>query len=152
MAGERILVVEDEGILAIELTEKLEKLGYSVIAVASFGEEAIELAYKHKPDLILMDIVLKGEIDGIEAARKIQSTLNIPIIYLTAYASDDIVKRAKLTEPFGYLVKPYSDRDLEISVEMALHKHAMDKLRESNYWLETVLMSMGDAVIATDND
>lgn len=151
MAGESILIVEDEGILAIELAEKLERLGYNVAAAASSGEEAIEMAAKHKPDLILMDIVLKGEMDGIAAARKIHSTFKVPIIYLTAYAGDDTVKRAKLTEPFGYLVKPYNDRELQIALEMALYRHAMDKLRENNHWLETVVMSMGDAVMTTDN-
>ena len=144
--------MEDEGILAIELKEKLEKLGYNVPATASSGEEAIELASKHRPDLILMDIVLDGEMDGIEAANKIRSNFKVPIIYLTAYADDETVKRAKITEPFGYLVKPYNEKELQIALEMALYRHEMDKLRESHHWLETVLKSMGDAVIATDND
>ena len=152
MTSERILIVEDEGILAIELKEKLERLGYNVPTIASSGEEAIELASKHRPDLILMDIVLDGEMDGIEAANKIRSNFKVPIIYLTAYADDETVKRAKITEPFGYLVKPYNEKELQIALEMALYRHEMDKLRESHHWLETVLKSMGDAVIATDND
>ena len=123
MTGANILIVEDEGILAIELKEKLEKLGYNVPAIASTGAEAIELAAKHKPDLILMDIVLKGEMDGIEAANKIRSILKVPIIYLTAYADDGTVKRAKITEPFGYLVKPYNEKELQIALEMALYRH-----------------------------
>ncbi len=152
MTDERVLIVEDEGILAIELKEKLEKLGYNVPATASTGAEAIELAANHRPDLILMDIVLKGDMDGIEAAGKIHSTLKVPIIYLTAYADDGTVKRAKVTEPFGYLVKPYNEKELQIALEMALYRHTMEKLRESHHWLETVLKSMGDCVIATDND
>ncbi len=152
MTGANILIVEDEGILAIELKEKLEKLGYKVPAIASTGEEAIELAAKHRPDLILMDIVLKGDMDGIEAANKICSTLKVPVIYLTAYADDGTVKRAKITEPFGYLVKPYNEKELQIALEIALYRHTMEKLRESHHWLETVLRSMGDCVIATDND
>jgi len=152
MTGERVLIVEDEGILAIELKDKLEKLGYIVPATASTGAEAIELSANYRPDLILMDIVLKGDMDGIEAADKIHSILKVPIIYLTAYADDGTVKRAKVTEPFGYLVKPYNEKELQIALEMALYRHTMEKLRESHHWLETVLRSMGDAVIATDND
>ena len=150
MAEATVLIVEDEGILAIGLKKKLEKLGYNVPAIASSGNEAIDLAAKCRPDLILMDIVLKGEMDGIEAADKIRSTLKIPVIYLTAYSDEDTVKRAMVTEPFGYLVKPYNDRDLQIALEMTLYKQSMEKLRESHHWLETVLASISDAVIATD--
>jgi PAS domain S-box-containing protein len=152
MTKSSVLIAEDEGILAIELKKRLEKLGYKVLAVASSGEEAIELAARHKPDLILMDIVLKGEMDGIEAADKIRGFLNVPVIYLTAYSDEDTVKRAKLTEPFGYLVKPYNDKELQIALEVTLYRHSMEKLRESHHWLETVLRSMSDSVIATDSD
>jgi PAS domain S-box-containing protein len=152
MTEATVLIVEDEGILAIELKKKLENLSYKVLAVASSGEEAVELAAKHKPDLILMDIVLKGEMDGIEAADKIRGLLNVPVIYLTAYSDEDTVKRAKLTEPFGYLVKPYNGKELQIALEVTLYRHVMEKLRESHHWLETVLRSMSDSVIATDND
>lgn len=152
MTGVNVLIVEDEGVLAMELTEKLEKLGYHVPGTASSGEKAIELAEMHKPDLILMDIVLDGEMDGIDAANRIRSKLKVPIIYLTAYADDETVKRAKITEPFGYLVKPYSDKELQIAIEMALYRNKMDKLRESHNWLEAVLRSIGDAVVATDKE
>ncbi|VVB65235.1 Chemotaxis protein CheY [uncultured archaeon] len=152
MTNANVLIVEDEGILAIELKEKLERLCYNVPSIASSGEEAIEMALRYKPDLILMDIVLKGEMDGIGAANKIRSILKVPVIYLTAYADNDTVNRAKTTEPFGYLIKPYNEKELQIALEMALYKHTMEKLRESHHWLETVLKSMGDAVIATDND
>lgn len=152
MTEASILIVEDEGILAIGLKKKLEKLGYNVLAIASSGEEAVELAAMYSPDLILMDIVLKGRMDGTEAADKILSTLEVPVIYLTAYFDEETVKRAKMTEPFGYLIKPYNDRELQIAVEVALYKHAMEKLRESHHWLETVLRSIGDAVIATDKE
>ena len=152
MKDKNILIVEDEGILAMDLKDTLEKLGYYVSAVASSGEEAVELAAERRPDLILMDIVLNGAMDGIEAANKIRSTLKVPVIYLTAYADEDTVKRAKITEPFGYLVKPYNDKELEAALEVALYRHEMERLRESHHWLETVLRSMGDAVIATDNN
>ncbi len=150
MRDATILIVEDEGILAIGLKKKLERLGYNISAIASSGEEAIELAAMYGPDLILVDIVLKGDMDGIEAADKIHSTLKVPIIYLTAYSDEDTVKRAKITEPFGYLIKPYNDRELQIAVEVALYRHEMERLRESHHWLETVLRSIGDAVVAID--
>lgn len=145
-----VLIVEDEGILAVGLKKKLERLGYNVPAIASSGEEAIELAARFRPDLVLMDIVLKGKMDGIEAADKIRSTLKIPIIYLTAYSDESTIRRAKITEPFGYLVKPYNDKELQIALEMTIYKHSMEALRENQHWLETVLKSIGDAVIATD--
>ena len=147
-----ILIVEDEGILALGLKKRLEKLGYVVPTIASSGDEAIELAANTKPDLILMDIVLKGGMDGIEAAERISASLRVPIIYLTAYSDEETVKRAKVTEPFGYIVKPYDNKELQIAVEMALHKDAMEKLRESHHWLETVLRSISDAVITTDKN
>lgn len=152
MTEATILIVEDEGILAIGLKKRLENLGYLVPAIASSGEEAIELAAKTRPDLILMDIVLKGKMDGIEAAEKIRGGLRVPIIYLTAHSDEETVKRAKMTEPFAYVVKPYDNRALQIAVEMALHKDSMERLRESHHWLETVLRSIGDAVIATDKN
>lgn len=152
MTGERILIAEDEGISAIDLKRKVEKLGYVVPAIASTGAEAIELASIHKPDLILMDIVLEGDIDGIEAANRIRRSLLVPIIYLTAYSDESTIKRAKATEPFGYLIKPYNEKELQIALEITLYRHAMEKMRESHHWLETVLSSMGDAVIATDID
>jgi PAS domain S-box-containing protein len=147
----KILVVEDEGIVAEDIRRSLQNLGYTVSAVVSSGQEAVKKAEEHKPNLVLMDIVLKGEIDGIEAANRIRLCFNIPVIYLTAYTDERTLDRAKVTEPFGYIVKPFEDRELRMTIEMALYKHKTEnKLREREEWLSTTLGSIGDAVIATD--
>ncbi|MDD2301943.1 MAG: response regulator [Eubacteriales bacterium] len=126
MNGKKIMVVEDEWVVADQICRNLKDLGYTVCSTASTGEEAISKAEADRPDLILMDIVLKGEMDGIEAAERINSQFNIPILYLTAYTNQEYIERAKQTGPFGYLVKPYKERDLYASIEMALHKHRVD--------------------------
>jgi two-component system cell cycle sensor histidine kinase/response regulator CckA len=147
----QILVVEDEGIVAEDIQRSLENLGYIVSAVVSSGEGAIIKAEENRPDLILMDIVLKGEMDGIETANQIRSRFNIPIIYITAYTDEKTLERAKTTEPFGYIVKPFESRELFTAVEMALYKSKMEnKLREREEWLSTILKSIGDGVIVTD--
>ncbi|MDP8239509.1 MAG: response regulator [Candidatus Hatepunaea meridiana] len=147
----KILIVEDEGIVAQGIRNKLENLGHSVPAVVSFGEEVITHVEDTQPDLILMDIKLEGKMDGIHAAKQLRKSHDIPIVYLTAYADDDTLKRAKLTEPAGYLLKPYEERDLSTIIEIALYKHSMEsKLRKSERWLSTTLKSIGDAVLAAD--
>ncbi|MCP4682122.1 MAG: response regulator [Desulfobacterales bacterium] len=152
MSNTHILLVEDERIVAEDIRRTLEDLGYIVCAMASSGEDAIQKVEEHKPDLILMDIVIKGNIDGIEAADEIRSRFSIPIIYLTSYADDLVLERAKLTEPFGYIIKPFEDKELHTAIKMALYKSLMEnRLRESREWLYTTLRSIGDAVIATDN-
>lgn len=123
----KILVVEDERILALSLKKKLEKLGFTVTGTASTGKDAIDSTNQEKPDLVLMDIVLKGEMDGIEAAKLIVNLHNIPIIYLTAYADDQTIERAVKTCPYGYIMKPYKDREIKANIEMALHKHKVEK-------------------------
>lgn len=146
----RILIVEDESIVAKDIKKRLQNLGYSVSAVASSGEEAVEKARDH-PDLVLMDIVLRGDMDGIAAAERISSEVGIPVVYVTAYADEKTLQRAKTTEPYGYILKPFEDRELHTTIEMALYKHEMEKrVRESEQWLATTLKSIGDAVIATD--
>jgi response regulator RpfG family c-di-GMP phosphodiesterase len=148
----RILVVEDESLVAKDIQNMLISLGYEVIDVVSTGEEAIRLAESTSPDLVLLDIVLKGEIDGIVAARRIWERFAIPIVYLTAYADETTLQRAKVTEPFGYILKPFDQRELQTTIEMAFYKARMDhKLREREEWLSTVLTSIGDGVIATDS-
>jgi CheY-like chemotaxis protein len=122
----KILVVEDENIIALNIKNKLKKLGYSVPSIASTGEEAIKKADITFPDLVLMDIMLKGDMDGVEAARQIRDKFDIPIIYLTAYSDDSILERAKLTEPYGYILKPFKENDLRTSIEVAIHKHKME--------------------------
>lgn len=153
MSKIKILVVEDESIVAMDIKHRAESLGYMVTDVTPSGEEALELVKVKRPDLILMDIVLKGKIDGIEAAQRIHDEFDIPVLYLTAYSDEETLKRAKITEPFGYIIKPFEDRELHSSVEIAIYKHEMErKLKESEKWLSTTLESIGDAVIATDKE
>jgi CheY-like chemotaxis protein len=127
MKSKKIMVVEDEWVVADQLCRSLEDLGYTVCSKASTGDEAISKVETDGPDLILMDIVLKGKMDGIEAASRINSKFNIPVLYLTAYTNQEYIERAKQTNPFGYLVKPYNQEELSANIEMALHKHQVDK-------------------------
>lgn len=128
----RILVVEDETIVALDLKNSLKMLGYDVVGTACSGEEAIAKADQTRPDLVLMDIILKGKMDGVQAADSIRATLNIPVIFLTACADERTLQRAKVTEAFGYLLKPFEERELHGHIEIALYKHHMERaLRES---------------------
>ncbi len=147
----KILVVEDELIIAKGIEKRLTAMGYAVTGSVASGEEALIKALETSPDLIIMDIHLQGNMDGVETAEKIHSVADIPVIYLTAYADPDSLRRAKLTEPFGYIVKPFHDHTLRSAIEMGLYKHRMErKLRSSEQWLATILRSIGDAIIATD--
>ncbi|MFB2836314.1 EAL domain-containing protein [Floridanema evergladense] len=151
MEPAKILIVEDEAIVAIDLQTTLEDLEYIVTAVVESGEMAIEKARETQPDLILMDIRLAGQVDGIEAAEVIRSQLDIPVIYLTAYSDKETLNRARLTLPFGYLIKPFEDRELQTTIEMALYKHQIEKqLRENTQWFTAILKSISDGVIAND--
>lgn len=151
MAKAQILIVEDENTVTESLQELLKNGGYSVAGVASAGEEAIKKTLKLRPDLVLMDIKLKGDVDGVEAARQIHESLDIPIIFLTGYADNDLLERAKITEPYGYLLKPFVAKELRAIIEMSLYKHKMErKLRETEQWYATTLRCIGDAVITTD--
>ncbi len=153
MKKARILVVEDEAIIAKDIRRRLEKHGYEVSSAVSTGGDAVRRAGEDEPDLILMDIVLPGDIDGIDAAGIIRARNDIPVVYLTAYTNKDIVERAVRTEPFGYITKPFEDSELCRTIEMALFKHRMEKkVRESEEWLATTLRSMGEAVVATDRE
>lgn len=146
-----VLVVEDEQIVATELREILASLGYRTVAAASTGLEALARTEETHPDLILMDIRIKGEMDGIETASRITARWNIPIIYVTAHADRETLRRAKVTGPLGYVLKPFSERELQIAIEMALYKHGMERqLMEQRQRLSAMLDSIGDAVIATD--
>lgn len=134
MKKKRILIVEDEAITGMALVEEVTKLGYGVVGKPiTTGEEAIEVAEKEKPDLILMDIVLRGKIDGVQAANEIFAKINKPIIYVTAYAEQKLLNRAKATKPFGYIVKPFSARELYRNIEIALYKHQIEIELENNY-------------------
>jgi len=147
----RIMVVEDEGIIAEDIQESLQEMGYNVTSVVSSGEEAVQRVEQDRPDLVLMDVVLQGDMDGIEAARRIRSSMDVPIIYLTAYTDAKMLERAKATEPFAYMIKPFRERELHTNIEMALFKHELDRrFRESQEWFSGILDSMGHAVIAAD--
>jgi PAS domain S-box-containing protein len=151
MTPASILVVEDEHIVARDIATRLQRRGYKVVAIAATASEAIEEAGRHRPDLVLMDIMLKGDVDGITAADRIRDLYSLPIVYLTAYADDNTLQRAKVTDAFGYILKPFEERELSITIEMALYKHRMEaRLRESERWLATTLRSIGDAIIAAD--
>ncbi len=118
-----ILIVEDENIVALDLKNKLEGLGYRVLNTVSTGEEAIKIADLFYPDIILMDVMLKGELDGIEAAELIKRKFDIPIIFLTAYTDKKTLERAKLVQPYGYISKPFKEEDIRLNIEIAVHKH-----------------------------
>jgi two-component system cell cycle sensor histidine kinase/response regulator CckA len=149
----KVMIVEDESIVAKDIESMLKRVGYDVPAVVASGEKAIEKVTETSPDLVLMDIMLKGDMDGVEAAEQIRSQFHIPVIYVTAFADDSTLQRAKITEPYGYLLKPFQDRELHTTIEMALYRHKMErKLKESEQWLSTTLRSIGDAVIATDTE
>lgn len=151
MTEKAVLVVEDEAITAMEIRATLNRLGYRVSGIASTEEEAISNTMKHAPDLILMDIHLKGNDDGISLADQLRTKFDIPVVYLTAFSDDDTLQRALFTQPYGYIVKPFSEQELRGMIETALYKHALDKnLREREQWISNILTSLSDAVITTD--
>jgi diguanylate cyclase (GGDEF)-like protein/PAS domain S-box-containing protein len=153
MSNAKILIVEDEIIVAKDIENKLKKLGYTVPALAYSGEEAIEKAATANLDLILMDIRLRGNIDGVEAARQIYNSFSIPIIFLTANADNSTFERAKTTNPLGYLLKPFKERELHNTIEITLSRYKIEKkLKDNEQWLATILKSIGDGVIACDRN
>jgi PAS domain S-box-containing protein len=148
----QILVVEDEGLIAADIRHQLQRLGYAA-TVASSGGEALQLARATLFDLVLMDIRLKGEMDGIAAASLLREELRLAVVYLTAHSDQDTVDRATLTEPLGYILKPVSDGDLRSAVQVALYKNEMERrLRTSQAWLATTLRSVGDGIIAANTN
>ncbi|MBN1889726.1 MAG: PAS domain S-box protein [Thermoflexales bacterium] len=137
MSDVRILVVEDERIVAKDIQLRLHELGYRVAGVVASGEQAIQQAAELRPDLVLMDILLKGELDGIQAAEQIQARFGIPVMYLTSHSDEATLQRAKLTSPLGYILKPFESRELHTAIEIALYRHAIEgKIRELNESLE----------------
>lgn len=151
MAHAKILIVDDEMVVAEAIRRQLRSLGYLVVGVVATGTEAVQLAGEHRPDLILMDIKLKGPMDGIEAAGTIQSRYAIPVIYLTAFSDEETLDRARTTLPLAYLIKPFVSSDLRATVELALFRHRVSGMAEQRgRWLDTVVHSMGDAVVTID--
>jgi len=151
MNGEKILIVEDERIIAIDLQRRLEKFGYTVAGIVVTGEQAVLSAQETLPDIILMDIMLSGKVDGIEAATIIKNTLQIPVIFLTAFSDEKTLERAKQAEPFGYILKPFKEKELYTTIDIALFKYSADKkLKKQERWLSAILNSIEDGIIATD--
>jgi PAS domain S-box-containing protein len=146
-----IMVVEDETIVSRGIQQALENMGYETPAAARTGEQAVSRALAEKPDMVLMDISLKGEMDGIEAARQIRAASDIPVIFLTAYADDEKIERSKLSEPFGYIIKPFDERELKVAVEIGLHKAQMDRrLKESEEKYRLIVENQNDLVVKFD--
>ncbi|MDR3568336.1 MAG: PAS domain S-box protein [Syntrophobacteraceae bacterium] len=151
MKQSRILVVEDEAIVTMEIEQRLTAMGYLVAAVASSGEQALRLAGEKRPDLVLMDIGLDGDMDGISAAEKIRSRFHVPTIFLTAYSEDSTLERAKRAEPCGFLLKPFDDRELKAAIEIALHKHRTEEeLRRMNR-LYNVLSQVNQTIVRAES-
>jgi len=147
----RILVVEDERIVAWTIQESLENAGHTVVATLQTGGDALAVAEEVKPDLVLMDIHLQGELDGIAVADHLWRQLGIPVVYLTAHVDGATLQRAMRTEPYGYLVKPFQRTELHTTIEVALHRHRLEKeLATTQHWLSTTFNSLGDGAIATD--
>ncbi len=142
----RIMVVDDESV-AVNVQHMLESFGYDVTAVVTSGEKAIEQAAETHPDLVLMEIVLGGTMDGIEAAKQIRARFDIPVVYLTAYANDDTLQRAKMIEPYGYIIKPFEERDLHTAIEIALYKHEMEReLHETEKYYHLLAENVTDVI------
>ena len=153
MVKETIIIVEDEHIVANDIQRTLENLGYKVPAIVSTGEKALESVRKYQPDLVLMDIVIKGKLDGIETTKKIHEQWDIPVIYLTAYADYTTLERAKITDPFGYLLKPFMEKELQSTIIMALYKHQMSrKLKASEEKYRTLVENTHDVIYSMNSE
>ena len=153
MTKAKILIVEDEGIVAKNIQVMLTDLGYGISEFVLSGEAAVKKAEEMQPDLILMDIKIKGDLDGIKTAKKIQELFDTPIVFLTAYMDEATLKRAKMIEPYGYLLKPIGEKELYTTIEIALYKSKMlRELKEREHWVSTVLKSIGDSVITVNKE
>lgn len=139
----RILIVEDELIEAMNFEQSLTSSGYEVVGIVSTGDQALKKVAELKPDLILMDIILKGEMNGIEVAARVKEDFNVPVVYLTAHPEESTLNRAKLTSPYGYIIKPVNKTDLKNTIELAIYKHQMEsKLVESEKFYRKLFENM----------
>jgi PAS domain S-box-containing protein len=153
MAKAKILIVEDEAITAKDIQNRLKELDYEVSAIAASGEEAIKKAEEIKPDLVLMDIVLRGDMDGIEAAERIHDRFDVPVVYFTAYIDEARLKKTKVTEPYGYIIKPFEDKELRPTIEMALQRHKLGKaLRIAEQDWRNSFDSLEDIMLIVDRN
>lgn len=148
-----VLIVEDEKIVALHIKNRLEYMNYNVVGAVPSGEEAVALADKYRPDVILMDIMLKGKMDGIEAAGIINREFGIPVVFLTASSDDKSIQRAKMVEPYGYLLKPFEERDLRSIIEISLYKNKIEnKLKQSEILFRSTLTCIREGIITTDEN
>ncbi|MDD5577659.1 MAG: EAL domain-containing protein [Methylobacter sp.] len=153
MLATRIMIVEDEVVIAMDIRNQLEDFGYNVVASAISGGQAISEAAEHRPEIVIMDIVLRGAMDGITAAQTIVNSLHIPVIFLTAYSDPATLRRARGSGAYSYLIKPFRADELHACIEVALYKHQLErKLKESEQWFAKTLHCISDAVVATDAD
>lgn len=151
MKPKRILVVEDEAVVAADLEDRLRQLGYEPVGNTGQGDQALSLAKESAADLVLMDIQLQGALDGITAADQIRQVLDIPVVFLTAHADDFTFQRAKDTAPFGYVLKPFSQQSLQTAIGMALERHALEyRLKRTQQWLTAIIENVGCALVVTD--
>lgn len=149
--SDRIFIVEDEALISMELRDRLEKHGYVITGTAARGEDAIELIAEEPPELVLMDVKLAGSLDGVEAAGRIRERHDVPVIFLTAYADDDLLERARQVSPYGYLVKPFDERSLRATIEMALHRSRLERrVRESERRYRTLAETANDHIFVTN--
>ena len=153
MAAERVLIVEDENVVALFLQKKLQNLGYDTVYVVSSSEKALEIAQEKRPEVVLMDINIEGDMDGIETADILMNKYDLVVIYLTAYSDQQTVERAKATEPYGYLIKPFEPREIKVAIDMALYKHEVSKkLRESEARYRLLAENMRDIITTFDSE
>ncbi|MGE4537676.1 MAG: HD domain-containing phosphohydrolase [Desulfovibrio sp.] len=153
MASEtpRVLIVEDEAVVALDLTKRLSQLGYVVYGPADSGEEALRLARELSPDVVLMDIVLDGAMDGVDTAGRIREEQAMPVVFLTAHTDPETLRRAGAAGPYGYIIKPFEDRELAAALDIALYKSRMERrLRENEQWTSMTLRHLGEGVITAD--
>ena len=149
--AKRIMIVEDESIISLDIKSNLLKLGYEIAGVAASGDSAIRKIQDSQPDLILMDIHLKGEMTGIDVSKKVKSSFHIPIVYLTANSDDSTFQAANQTDPYAYLLKPFTAKELGIAIEIALRKHQQEQIvQSSEHWYAIAFQSLSEAVVATD--